>query len=163
MGEKKVRLLNRNGVRTAVFLLFVVCTILAIACVTFQLVEWRIPVLVVYLASWILAFSATRCPHCGRFKVPIRPFRKAPPRCLNCGKELGQEVGSETPVCRRLRNLRSEAGLAPSQVAEHLGLSQAVYSKYETGEGDVPAQTLTELARFFHTTTDYILGLSDER
>ena len=49
------------------------------------------------------------------------------------------------------------------QVAEHLGLSQAAYSKYETGEGDVPAQTLTELARFFHTTTDYILGLSDER
>ncbi|HIQ87185.1 MAG TPA: helix-turn-helix transcriptional regulator [Candidatus Scatomorpha gallistercoris] len=66
-------------------------------------------------------------------------------------------------MCRRLRNLRSEAGLAPSQVAEHLGLSQAAYSKYETGEGDVPAQTLTELARFFHTTTDYILGLSDER
>ena len=102
MGEKKVRLLNRNGVRTAVFLFFVVCTILAIACVTFQLVEWRIPVLVVYLASWILAFSATRCPHCGRFKVPIRPFRKAPPRCLNCGKELGQEVSSEAPVCLSL-------------------------------------------------------------
>ena len=118
MGEKKVRLLNRNGVRTAVFLLFVVCTILAIACVIFQLVEWRMPVLVVYFASWILVFSTTRCPHCGRIKVPIRPFRKAPPRCLNCGKELGQEVGSETPVCRRLRNLRSEAGLAPSQVAE---------------------------------------------
>ena len=39
MGEKKVRLLNRNGVRTAVFLLFVVCTILAIACIIFQLVE----------------------------------------------------------------------------------------------------------------------------
>ena len=42
-------------------------------------------------------------------------------------------------------------------------MSQTGYSKYETGENDVPTQVLIALARFYHTTTDDILSLSDER
>ncbi len=64
---------------------------------------------------------------------------------------------------RRIRDLREDADLTQTQVAKHLGMSQTGYSKYETGENDVPTQVLIALARFYHTTTDYILSLSDER
>ena len=64
---------------------------------------------------------------------------------------------------RRIRDLREDADLTQTQAAKHLGMSQTGYSKYETGENDVPTQVLIALARFYHTTTDYILGLSDER
>lgn len=64
---------------------------------------------------------------------------------------------------RRIRDLREDADLTQTQVAKYLGMSQTGYSKYETGENDVPTQVLIALARFYHTTTDYILGLSDER
>ncbi|MEI3141120.1 MAG: helix-turn-helix transcriptional regulator [Lawsonibacter sp.] len=42
-------------------------------------------------------------------------------------------------------------------------MSQTGYSKYETEENDIPTQVLTKLARFYHTSTDYILGVSDRR
>ncbi|HIS45590.1 MAG TPA: helix-turn-helix transcriptional regulator [Candidatus Scatomorpha merdigallinarum] len=64
---------------------------------------------------------------------------------------------------RRIRDLREDADLTQTQAAKHLGMSQTGYSKYETGENDVPTQVLIALARFYHTTTDYILSLSDER
>lgn len=64
---------------------------------------------------------------------------------------------------RRIRDLREDADLTQTQAAKHLGMSQTGYSKYETGENDVPTQVLIALARFYHTTTDYILGLSDGR
>lgn len=64
---------------------------------------------------------------------------------------------------RRIRDLREDADLTQTQAAKHLGMSQTGYSKYETGENDVPTQVLIALARFYHTTTDYILSLSDGR
>ena len=64
---------------------------------------------------------------------------------------------------RRIRDLREDADLTQTQVAKYLGMSQTGYSKYETGENDVPTQVLIALAKFYHTSTDYILGLSDER
>ena len=42
-----------------------------------------------------------------------------------------------------------------------LGMSQTGYSKYETGENDVPTTILIKLAQFYDTSTDYILGLTD--
>ena len=42
-------------------------------------------------------------------------------------------------------------------------MSQTGYSKYETGENDIPTQILIALARFYHTSVDYLLGLTDER
>ncbi len=63
----------------------------------------------------------------------------------------------------RLRDLREDADLNQTQVARFLGMSQTGYSKYETGENDIPTQVLIKLAGFYHTTTDYILGLTDRR
>ena len=42
-----------------------------------------------------------------------------------------------------------------------LGMSQTGYSKYETGENDVPTQVLIKLARYYNTSVDYILGETD--
>ena len=63
----------------------------------------------------------------------------------------------------RLRDLREDAGLNQTQVAKFLGMSQTGYSKYETGENDIPTQVLIKLAGFYKTSTDYILGISDRR
>ena len=63
----------------------------------------------------------------------------------------------------RLRDLREDADLNQTQVAKFLGMSQTGYSKYETGENDIPTQVLIKLAGFYKTTTDYILGTSDRR
>ena len=63
----------------------------------------------------------------------------------------------------RLRDLREDADLNQTQVAKFLGMSQTDYSKYETEENDIPTQVLIKLARFYHTSTDYILGVSDRR
>lgn len=63
----------------------------------------------------------------------------------------------------RLRDLREDADLTQTQVANYLGMSQTGYSKYETGENDIPTQVLIRLARLYRTSTDYILGLSDRR
>ncbi len=63
----------------------------------------------------------------------------------------------------RLRDLREDADLNQTQVAKFLGMSQTGYSKYETEENDIPTQVLIKLAKFYHTSTDYILGVSDRR
>ena len=59
---------------------------------------------------------------------------------------------------KRIRELREDCDMTQTQVASILGMSQTGYSKYETGENDIPTSILIKLADFYHTTTDYILG-----
>ena len=63
----------------------------------------------------------------------------------------------------RIRALREDADWKQTQVAEYLGMSQTGYSKYETGENDIPSQVLIRLAKLYHTSVDYLLGLTDDR
>ena len=62
---------------------------------------------------------------------------------------------------RRIRELREDNDLNQTQVAKMLGMSQTGYSKYETGENDVPTNILIKLARFYNTSIDYLLGETD--
>ena len=64
---------------------------------------------------------------------------------------------------RRIRDLREDRDLTQKQIAEVLGMSQTGYSKYETGENDIPTAILIKLADFYGTTTDYILGRTDKK
>ena len=41
-------------------------------------------------------------------------------------------------------------------------MSQTGYSKYETGENDIPTKVLIDLAKFYNTSVDYLLELTDE-
>lgn len=66
-------------------------------------------------------------------------------------------------MANRLRDLREDADLNQTQVAGILGMSQTGYSKYETGENDIPTQVLIKLAQFYKTSIDYILGVSDQK
>lgn len=61
----------------------------------------------------------------------------------------------------RLRDLREDRDLNQTTVAKYLGMSQTGYSKYETGENDVPTAILIKLARFYNTSIDYLLGETD--
>lgn len=63
----------------------------------------------------------------------------------------------------RLRDLREDADMTQAQAAKYLQMSQTGYSKYETGENDIPTQVLIKLAALYHTSTDYILGISGKR
>lgn len=63
----------------------------------------------------------------------------------------------------RLRDLREDRDLNQTQIAQMLGMSQTGYSKYETGENDIPTQVLIRLAEFYGTSVDYLLGLTNER
>ncbi len=63
---------------------------------------------------------------------------------------------------RRIRDLREDHDLTQKQLAQFLHCSQQAYSAYELGKRDVPTDVLIRLALFYHVTTDYILGLSDE-
>lgn len=61
----------------------------------------------------------------------------------------------------RIRNLREDMDLRQADVAEYLNCSQVAYSYYEIGARDIPTDVLIKLAKYFHCSTDYLLGLSD--
>ena len=64
---------------------------------------------------------------------------------------------------KRIRELREDKDLTQKQIAEILGMSQTGYSKYETGENDIPTHILIKLADLHHTSVDYILGRTNEK
>ena len=64
---------------------------------------------------------------------------------------------------KRIRDLREDADLNQTAVAKILGMSQTGYSKYETGENDIPTAVLIKLAEFYSTSVDYLLGLTDTK
>ena len=53
---------------------------------------------------------------------------------------------------KRLRDLREDHDLSQTEVAKILHMSQTGYSKYETGENDIPTHVLISLADFYHTS-----------
>lgn len=63
----------------------------------------------------------------------------------------------------RIRDLRQDHDLTQAQVAQMLGMSQTGYSKYETGENDIPTAVLIRLAEYYHTSIDYLLGRTKQR
>lgn len=64
---------------------------------------------------------------------------------------------------RRIRDLREDADLTQRQISVILNCSQQVYSNYELGQRDIPTAVLIGLAKFYDVSTDYILGLTDEK
>lgn len=63
----------------------------------------------------------------------------------------------------RIRDLREDKDISQAKLAQILGMSQTGYSKYETGENDVPTNILIKLARYHETSVDYILGLTNQK
>ena len=59
-----------------------------------------------------------------------------------------------------LTELRKYHNFSQEELAEMIGVSRQTLSKYETGENDIPTQILIKLAKFYETSTDYLLGLT---
>ena len=62
----------------------------------------------------------------------------------------------------RLRELREDSDYNQTQIAKILNISQRTYSSYETGDRTIPYSALVKLARFYHTSVDYILDMTDQ-
>lgn len=61
----------------------------------------------------------------------------------------------------RIRDLREDNDLTQENVAKMLGMKQPQYFRYENGYRDIPTDMLIKLADYYNTTTDYILGRTD--
>ena len=58
--------------------------------------------------------------------------------------------------------MREDHDLTQTEIAKILNMSQTGYSKYETGENDIPTEILINLAKFYNTSIDYLLGITDK-
>ena len=78
-------------------------------------------------------------------------FRKA----YLCGKGMDSRI--------RMRNLREDQDKTQKEIAELLGTSQTMYSRYERGANELPIRHLLTLAAYYDVSTDYILGVSNKK
>lgn len=60
-----------------------------------------------------------------------------------------------------LKELRTQMGLSQKAVADGVGCSPTVYSRYETGERQPSIEMLISLSKFFCVSVDCIIGNSD--
>ena len=64
---------------------------------------------------------------------------------------------------RRLKDLREDNDFTQVYVANYLNMQRSVYRRYESGEREIPTWAVIKLAALYKCTTDYLLGLTDER
>lgn len=61
----------------------------------------------------------------------------------------------------RIKELRQLRGFTQDDVAEKLGMKRSNFSSYETGRTIPPSNILSEMATLFNTSTDYLLGKTE--
>lgn len=64
---------------------------------------------------------------------------------------------------QRLEDLRVDADKTQEEIAQVLDCQREVYRRYEKGIYEIPVWALIKLAKYYNTSTDYILGISDKR
>ncbi len=64
---------------------------------------------------------------------------------------------------QRLEDLRVDADKTQQEIADLLHMQREVYRRYEKGIYDIPVWAVIQLAQFYGVTTDYLLGLTNER
>ncbi|MBQ2301698.1 MAG: helix-turn-helix transcriptional regulator [Oscillospiraceae bacterium] len=63
---------------------------------------------------------------------------------------------------QRLADLRTDSDKTQQEIADLLECKREVYRRYEKGIHEIPVWALIKLAQYYNTSTDYILGLTDE-
>ena len=63
---------------------------------------------------------------------------------------------------RHMRALREDRDLTQQQLAEMVHVHQTTYSDYELGNINIPVSALIQLAEFYHTSIDYLVGYTDD-
>lgn len=62
-------------------------------------------------------------------------------------------------IAKRLAMLRRKQGVSQNDLAESVGLTQSMMSRYETGERRIPSELLAEFAAAIGVSSDELLGL----
>ncbi|MFT3952494.1 MAG: helix-turn-helix transcriptional regulator [Oscillospiraceae bacterium] len=62
---------------------------------------------------------------------------------------------------QNIKRMRENRELKQKDVARYLHVAQNTYSQYETGTIMLTIETLEKLAKFYNTSTDYLMGLTD--
>lgn len=62
---------------------------------------------------------------------------------------------------RRIRDLREDSDLTQEELCKRINCKQQAYSYYEVGKRNLPYEVLIQLALFYNTSIDYILGLTN--
>lgn len=61
----------------------------------------------------------------------------------------------------RLKDLREDSDITQKALADFLHIKQNTYSQYENGQRQVPVDVLVSLSKYYHTSIDYIVGLTN--
>ncbi len=64
-------------------------------------------------------------------------------------------------IYHRIRDLREDANLTQTQIAEYLQIKQQQYSRYEKGNQEIPLHFFIALAVYYNVSLDYLAGLTD--
>lgn len=64
---------------------------------------------------------------------------------------------------KRIQELREDNDKTQKEIAILLGTSQQYYSQYENGKREITVERIIKLAKYYKTSTDYILGLTEEK
>lgn len=75
----------------------------------------------------------------------------------------GDMMRYEIMKFENIRSLRIDRGYTQKQIGEVLGISQNTYSQYEIGVLNYPVDVIIKLAQFYGVSTDYLLGLTNEK
>ena len=66
-------------------------------------------------------------------------------------------------VAENLRKIRLEKGYSQMDIAEVLDTTQQQYSKYEVGVNEIPVRHIITLCKFYNISSDWLLGLTEEK
>ena len=64
---------------------------------------------------------------------------------------------------KRIKDLREDNDKYQKDIASLLGISQQYYSEYESGKRTIPIQHLITLAKYYNTSIDYLVGLTNKK
>ena len=66
------------------------------------------------------------------------------------------------PVYPNIKKARIDRNLSQQAISDEIGMLQAQYTRYETGQREMPLHYIIKLAKYYNVSVDYLLGLTDE-
>lgn len=63
----------------------------------------------------------------------------------------------------RIKEIREDNDIKQETIAKYLGVTQATYSRYENSERQIPLNLLINIANYYNTSLDYLVGITNEK
>ena len=87
-------------------------------------------------------------------------------KCIIVNMQISYDIEyaqGDAHMYQRIRDLREDHDLTQTEMAAYLSISQATYSRYESGTLDIPTDVLLRLVELYHTSVDYLLGRTNTK